>query len=156
MTTKSRLHGGDRPTVTKTADAPPEVIVDGIVKPKAGKPKVAKPKAAKPKAQGATGPSFDRIKPPPSATPPKGPVVDAREDDVQGKRALFSGAAQPPSWGSVALECPECSRRSVVSFVRLAKMFTAGIYLPIPGSTQRAWLKCPACKKHATLTITRS
>ena len=40
----------------------------------------------------AGGTSFDRIKPANTAEPKAGPVVDARVDDVQGKRALFSGA----------------------------------------------------------------
>ncbi len=64
------------------------------------------------------GPSFDRIKPANSASTVAGPVVAARVDDVQGKRALFSGADQPPAIGSVALECTTCKRRSVVSYVR--------------------------------------
>lgn len=98
-------------------------------------------------------PGFDRIKP---ATPPSAAndaVVDVREADVQGKRALFSGADQPPSVGSVAIACGGCANRSVVSYVRLAKLWATGIYVPMPGVNQRAWLKCPACKKHEWVTI---
>lgn len=102
-----------------------------------------------------TGPSFDRIRPPTTPASEPGPVVDAREDDVQGKRALFSGADQPPAMGSVALDCTRCERRSVVSYVRLAKMWTRGFYMPVPGVTQRAWLRCPACQHHTWVTISR-
>jgi len=103
----------------------------------------------------ASGPSFDRIKPANAATPATGPVVDAREDDVQGKRALFSGADQPPAIGSVALKCSTCDHRSVVSYVRLLKMMTTGFFMPIPMVGQRAWVKCPACQNHAWVTVTR-
>ncbi|MGB3676518.1 MAG: hypothetical protein WA988_18970 [Candidatus Nanopelagicales bacterium] len=102
-----------------------------------------------------SGPSFDRIKPANTNLPTTGPVVDAREDDVQGKRALFSGADQPPAIGSVALECSTCDRRSVVSYVRLLKMMTTGFFMPVPLVGQRAWVKCPACQHHAWVTVTR-
>ena len=102
-----------------------------------------------------SGPSFDRIKPANTNVPTTGPVVDAREDDVQGKRALFSGADQPPAIGSVALECSTCDRRSVVSYVRLLKMMTTGFFMPVPLVGQRAWVKCPACQHHAWVTVTR-
>ncbi|MEI8080240.1 MAG: hypothetical protein WCI74_00135 [Actinomycetes bacterium] len=96
---------------------------------------------------------FDRIRPAAAQRPTDTPVVQAREDDLQGKRALFSGADQPPSVGSVAIQCGGCSNRSVVSFVRLAKLWATGIYVPVPGANQRAWLKCPACRKHEWVTI---
>ena len=102
-----------------------------------------------------SGPSFDRIKPANTNLPTTGPVVDAREDDVQGKRALCSGADQPPAIGSVALECSTCDRRSVVSYVRLLKMMTTGFFMPVPLVGQRAWVKCPACQHHAWVTVTR-
>lgn len=101
------------------------------------------------------GPSFDRIKPANTAPAKVGPVVDARVDDVQGKRALFSGADQPPAIGSVALDCTRCDRRSVVSYVRLLKMMTTGFFVPMPVIGQRAWVKCPACQRHAWVNVSR-
>lgn len=98
-------------------------------------------------------PGFDRIRPADSAPRSAAPRASDRDTDVQGKRALFSGAAQPPSVGSVAIRCGGCSVRSVVSYVRLAKLWATGIYVPLPGSNQRAWLKCPACHKHEWVTI---
>lgn len=103
----------------------------------------------------AGGTSFDRIKPANTAEPKAGPVVDARVDDVQGKRALFSGADQPPAIGSVALDCTRCDRRSVVSYVRLLKLMTTGFFVPMPIIGQRAWVKCPACRHHAWANVSR-
>ncbi len=99
------------------------------------------------------GPSFDRIKPQAKATDAPTPNVTPREDDHQGKRALFSDAVQPPSVGSVALACSGCNSRSVVSYVRLAKMSVTGFHLPVPGMGYRAWLKCPACERHTWVTV---
>lgn len=104
----------------------------------------------------STGPNFDRIKPANPAPPTTGPLTDAREDDVQGKRALFSGAEQPPAIGSVAIDCNTCGRRSIVSYVRLMKMVTTGFFMPLPVYGQRAWLKCPACSQHSWVMVTRS
>ena len=103
----------------------------------------------------SNGPNFDRIKPPKKPAS-EGGSTEARENDLQGKRALFSGAEQPPNVGSVSLTCSECEARSVVSYVRLAKMWVSGFYVPVPGVSQRAWIKCPACEHHAWLTISRS
>ena len=98
-------------------------------------------------------PSFDRIKPAVRTEDAEAPVIDARDDDVQGKRALFSGAEQPPALGSVALACSKCSHRSIVSYVRLAKMMTTGFYIPV--ISQKIYGKCPTCKKHSWLEVTR-
>lgn len=108
-----------------------------------------------PVAKKTAGPSFDRIKPANLAQAQSGPVVDARVDDVQGKRALFSGADQPPAIGSVALDCGRCDRRSVVSYVRLLKLMTTGFFMPVPLSGQKAWVRCPACQNHAWVNVTR-
>jgi hypothetical protein len=102
----------------------------------------------------ATTPSFDRIKPATTKAAEPAPIVDARIDDVQGKRALFSGAQQPPAFGSLALECTKCSGRSIVSYVRLAKMMTTGFFLPVV--TTRAWVTCPACGQHAWCDVNRN
>ncbi len=104
-------------------------------------------------SKSAATPSFDRIKPASSKVSESAPITDARIDDVQGKRALYSGAHQPPAFGSVALECTKCSGRSVVSYVRLAKMMTTGFFVPVV--TTRAWVKCPACKDHTWCDVTR-
>lgn len=107
------------------------------------------------KASPSATPSFDRIKPPKSSRS-AAEQTETRENDLQGKRALFSDADQPPNMGSVSLTCSACEARSVVSYVRLAKMWVSGFYVPVPGVSQRAWIKCPVCEQHAWLTISRS
>lgn len=107
-----------------------------------------------PGASRQAGPSFDRIKPPPQPVESSATTVSSREDDQQGKRALFSNAQQPPSVGSVALQCSRCNRRSVISYVRLAKMTVTGFHLPVPGVGHRAYLKCPACEQRCWITVT--
>lgn len=97
--------------------------------------------------------SFDRIRPARSETDDRPTVVSARADDHQGKRALFSGADQPPSIGSVAVDCPKCSRRSVISVMRLARLALPGVYVPVPGSAHRAWIKCPACGVRSWVSV---
>lgn len=101
----------------------------------------------------AGDPRFDRIRPPRQHATAEEPVVSTSEDDIQGKRALFSGAEQPPAFGSVAIECDDCSRRSVVSYVRMARMMTTGFFVPVV--SERAWVKCPACKSHSWVTVRR-
>lgn len=91
--------------------------------------------------------SFDRIR----------PVSDgagANRPDPQGKQALFSGADNPPSLGSVALDCDKCNRRSVVSVAKYAKLSATGVHAPVPGRGYRAWLRCPACGSRAWVRVT--
>lgn len=91
--------------------------------------------------------SFDRIRRdgPPAAT--------AATRDPQGKQVLFSSAEQPPSLGSVALECPNCHRRTIVSVVRLAQLSLPGVHAPLPGRGYRCYAKCPACGKRTWLQV---
>lgn len=97
------------------------------------------PKKAKPG-------SFDRIRPP----EPKG----AARVDPQGKQALFSGADNPPSLGSVAVDCAKCHRRSVISLTQMLQLSVPGVHAPVPGKGHRAFMKCPACGKRSWLGVT--
>lgn len=74
------------------------------------------------------------------------PADRARKVDPQGKRSLFSEDVAAPSVGSVALHCTKCEKRSVVSMVKAAKLAVPAMYVPVPGRTDRVWMKCPACK----------
>lgn len=73
------------------------------------------------------------------------PSERPRRVDPQGKRSLFSEEVAPPAVGSVALHCDKCDVRSVVSMVKAAKLALPGLYVPVPGRTDRVWMKCPAC-----------
>jgi len=114
--------------------------------PKQGKPRAAKPKPDQPRAAKPKPGSFDRIR----------PVDDAAgaRVDPQGKQALFSGADNPPSLGSVALDCSKCHRRSVVSLAQFAKISVTGVHTPVPGKGYRAWLRCPGCDVRAWVGVT--
>lgn len=74
------------------------------------------------------------------------PTTEPRRVDPQGKRSLFSEEVAPPSVGSVALHCDKCDARSVVSMVKAARLAFPAVYVPVPGRTDRIWMKCPACR----------
>ena len=99
-------------------------------------------------------PTFDRIPRRGRAAEPLGEADAARgaASDHEGKRALFSGASQPPTTGSVAITCTRCGRRSVVSLLRLARLSVPGLHLPVVEDRRpawKAWLTCPACRTRA-------
>ena len=91
--------------------------------------------------------SFDRIR------RDGQPDAGAATRDPQGKQVLFSSAEQPPPLGSVALECPNCHRRTIVSVVRLAQLSLPGVHAPVPGRGYRCYAKCPACSKRTWLQV---
>lgn len=91
--------------------------------------------------------SFDRIRPP-------GQDAAAARVDPQGKQALFSGADNPPSLGSVAVDCAKCHRRSVISLTQMVQLSLPGVHAPVPGKGHRAYMKCPACGKRSWLGVT--
>lgn len=76
-----------------------------------------------------------------------------RRTDPQGKRALFSDEISPPSLGSVALHCEKCDCRSVVSMVQAARLAMPGVYVPVPGRTDRVWMKCPECSARSWVRV---
>jgi hypothetical protein len=90
--------------------------------------------------------SFDRIRPPEKSA--------AARVDPQGKQALFSGADNPPSLGSVAVDCAKCHRRSVISLTQMVQLSLPGVHAPVPGKGHRAFMKCPACGKRSWLGVT--
>lgn len=73
------------------------------------------------------------------------PADRARRVDPQGKRSLFSDEIAPPAVGSVSLHCFKCDSRSVVSMVKAARLAVPVMYVPVPGRTDRVWMKCPSC-----------
>lgn len=96
----------------------------------------------------AAGQSFDRLRPRDGAV-----AGQAKATDREGKRALFSDVAAPPSAGSVALECSRCDARSVVSMATLWRVSFPAVPAVIPGQGVRANMKCPACGDRSWLTV---
>ncbi len=74
---------------------------------------------------------------------------EVRVPDREGKRALFSAAPEPPTFGSVAITCTKCEGRTVVSWSGALKLAFPSIPAIAPGSGVRMWLKCPACKQRS-------
>lgn len=66
---------------------------------------------------------------------------------------MFSEQEAPPAVGSVALHCPKCDTRSVVSMVKAAKLALPSLYVPTPGRVDSVWMKCPACDTRAWLKV---
>lgn len=81
------------------------------------------------------------------------PEERRRRQDPQGKRSLFSEQVAPPAVGSVALHCPKCDSRSVVSMVQAAKLALPSMYIPTPGRVDQVWMKCPACGSRAWVKL---
>lgn len=89
--------------------------------------------------------TFDRIR--------ASDASSQRRADPEGKQALFSAAEPSPALGSVALTCPACHHRTVVSLTRLARLALPGVYAPVPGRGHRAWARCPACEHRVWLAL---
>ena len=82
--------------------------------------------------------TFDRVRTR-TANEPGSPV------DVQGKAALFSGAAAVPSLGNVAITCSRCHGASVVSYSQAARLSVPSLHLPLLRREYPTWMRCPAC-----------
>ena len=89
--------------------------------------------------------SFDRIR--------SRDAGSTRRADPEGKQALFSAAEPAPALGFVAVTCPACHQRTVVSLTRLARLALPGVYAPVPGRGHRAWARCPACEHRVWLAL---
>ena len=81
------------------------------------------------------------------------PAQRPRHVDPQGKRSLFSEEEAPPAVGSLALTCEKCEVRSVVSMLKAARLALPGMYVPVPGRTDRVWMKCPACRSRGWMHL---
>lgn len=92
--------------------------------------------------------SFDRVRPREASGAGR-----AKTTDREGKRALFSEVAAPPTAGSVALDCSRCDARSVVSMAALVRISFPAVPAVVPGRGVRANMKCPACQERSWLTL---
>ena len=85
--------------------------------------------------------TFDRLRSRSAEEPSVAPV------DVQGKSALFSGAAVTPSLGSVAITCSQCHTATVVSYGQAVRLALPSLHLPIVRREYPSWMRCPACSE---------
>jgi uncharacterized protein with PIN domain len=91
--------------------------------------------------------SLDRVRARAVSDPSVAPV------DVQGKSALFSGAAVSPSLGSVSITCSECHSATVVSYARAMKLAVPSLHLPGVRREYPSWMRCPACADRTWVRI---
>ncbi len=91
--------------------------------------------------------AFDRVRSRSAEEPGATPV------DVQGKSALFSGAAVTPSLGSVAITCSQCHLATVVSYGRAVKLAMPSVHLPFVRRSYPSWMRCPACGERHWVSI---
>ena len=94
--------------------------------------------------------SFDRVRP--RNLDEKESLLDEgrlRVPDRDGKRALFSDAPEPPTFGSVAITCTKCDSRSVLSWSSALRLAFPSVPAVAPGSGVRLWLKCPSCRQRS-------
>lgn len=91
--------------------------------------------------------SFDRVRPR-ALSEPESPLVDGevRVPDREGKRALFSDAPEPPTFGSIAITCTRCEARSVVGWTRALRLAFPSVPALVPGTGMRVWMRCPTCQ----------
>jgi len=83
--------------------------------------------------------TFDRVRSRSHAEGGTAPV------DVQGKAALFSGAAAVPPLGHVAITCSQCHNASVVSYVQALGLALPSVHLFLVRRDYPSWMRCPAC-----------
>jgi uncharacterized C2H2 Zn-finger protein len=109
--------------------------------------------------------TFDRLRPRtgPAATPPQAAV------DAEGKRALFSSAAEAaqPGIGSALVECSRCGERTVLSTMQAIRASFPSLHLALRvghgddvrsiGISSRdyaTYMRCPACGRPSWVRLT--
>lgn len=104
---------------------------------------------------------FDRLRPRSGPTPKSGangsgPVPGPRPDR-EGKRALFSVDAPPPSpsvaRGALQLTCSGCGSVSALSPRQVVTAALPSIHLPILRRKFPSWMRCPACRRHQWVRV---
>jgi hypothetical protein len=109
--------------------------------------------------------SFDRVRPRTGPTqPPPAAGVDA-----EGKRALFSSAADvaSPGVGSALVECSRCGERTVLSPMRAVRASIPSLHLALRlghgddvhsfglgGRPYPSYMRCPACSRPSWVRFT--
>ncbi|MCU0302426.1 MAG: hypothetical protein MUF35_12685 [Candidatus Nanopelagicales bacterium] len=91
--------------------------------------------------------SFDRVRTRAADERSVAPV------DVQGKSALFSGAAVTPSLGSVAITCSACHNATVLPYAQVLRYALPSVHLPVIRRPYPSWMRCPACAQRHWVRI---
>ncbi|MGH8968618.1 MAG: hypothetical protein ACRDV1_01575 [Actinomycetes bacterium] len=100
-----------------------------------------------------TGEGFDRLR---RRTPDASASETAFGDgplDPQGRRSLFSVAAQPPSMGAVTVDCSRCGRTSVTTPREVLPMALPSLHLPLVKRGHPSWMRCPSCGRRSWVRL---
>jgi hypothetical protein len=114
----------------------------------------------------ASNPGFDRVRPRSA-----GPSLLGADlgHDAQGKRALFSSAAEAasPSIGSALVECSRCDERTVLGLAQALRAALPSLHLGVRighGDDVRSvnvlnrefptYMRCPACGRPSWVRFT--
>jgi hypothetical protein len=73
--------------------------------------------------------------------------------DPQGRRALYSVAAQPPALGAVTVDCSACGEGSVVTPRGLVRLAVPSVHLPLVRRGHPSWMRCPACGRRTWVRV---
>lgn len=97
---------------------------------------------------------FDRLRPRRAdAGPRRAGHGPAAPPDPLGRRALYSGAEQPPAPGAVTLDCSSCRTTSVVTPRGLLGLALPSVHLPLVRRGHPSWMRCPACRRRTWVRL---
>lgn len=95
--------------------------------------------------------TFDRIRP---RTP--GPDSDLLGADApadrDGRQALWGDVVEPPSFGSVTVDCSSCGERSVLGLRAAALAALPSVHVPLL-RRYGSWMRCPACSRRTWVRL---
>lgn len=97
-------------------------------------------------------PRFDRIRPRTVAPEPE-PVLSEMPTDHDGRQALWSDVVEPPSFGSVTVECSSCQQTSVVGLRAATRAVLPSFHLLVGPKRHRSWMRCPACARRTWVRL---
>ncbi|MBA3743052.1 hypothetical protein [Sporichthya sp.] len=100
---------------------------------------------------------FDRLRPRSGPTPKSNGSVPGPRPDREGKRALFSVDAPPPTpsaaRGALQLTCSGCGSVSALSPRQVIVAALPSLHLPILRRKFPSWMRCPACCSHQWVRV---
>ncbi len=73
--------------------------------------------------------------------------------DQEGRSALWSNVAEPPSFGAVTIECPRCKQTSVVGVRAALVAALPSLHLPLLRRPYASWMRCPACRRRTWVRL---
>ena len=100
---------------------------------------------------------FDRIKPRAAAPAPRRrEAAPPGRPDRDGKRALFSTEAPPPSsvpFGALTVTCSDCRVTTAMTFGAAITAAVPSVHLFLVRKNYPSWMRCPACKRRTWVKL---